>query len=156
MPVGHSRDLRQVRDADDLLGHGQFAELLPHTLRGHAGDTGVHLVKDHGGHVVALGKDVFERQHDARQLAAGCDLTDAAERLAGVRRDQETHIVGPGGLKAGIAAERCDLHVKTHRRHGQLAQFALDLLLECRCGSLARLRQFRCRCARLFGLLLNQ
>ena len=156
MLIGHGSDLRQVRDADDLFGRRELTELLPHTLCGHAGDAGIHLVKDHGGHVVALGKDVFERQHDARQLTAGCDLTDAAERLAGVRRDQETHIVRPCGLKAGVAAERCDLHVETHRRHGQLAQFALDLPLQCRCSGLACLRQFCCLGARLLGLLLDQ
>ncbi len=61
----------------------------------------------------------------------------------------------PGTLKAGRTAERCDLHVKAHGRHGQLAQFTLDLPLERGGGSPARLRQFRRRCARLLRLLLD-
>ena len=48
MLIGHSRDLRQMRDADDLLGHRELTELFTDTLSGHAGNTGIHLVKDQG------------------------------------------------------------------------------------------------------------
>ena len=155
MLIGHSRDLRQMRDTDDLLGHRELTELFTDTLSGHAGNTGIHLVKDHGGHVIAFSEHVFERQHDARELTAGSNLTDAPKRLTGICRDQKTHIVRACTLESGRAAERCDLHVKAHGRHGQLAQFTLDLPLERGGGSPARLRQFRRRCARLLRLLLD-
>ena len=156
MLIGHSRDLRQMRDTDDLLGHRELTELFTDTLSGHAGNTGIHLVKDHGGHVIAFSEHVFERQHDARELTAGSNLTDAPKRLAGICRDQKTHIVRACTLKSGRTAERCDLHVKAHGRHGQLAQLALNLPLERGGGLHALMRQLRCRSERLLCLLCDQ
>ena len=94
-----------VADAWYALHRREYAD----ALRRDTGDAGVDLVKNQHTNILTRRQDVFERQHDARQLAAGCDLTDAAERLAGVCRDQKAHIVRTGGLKARIAAKRRDL-----------------------------------------------
>ena len=93
MRVGHRRDLRQMRDAEHLLAARNVGKLLRDLLRGSSADARVHLVEDQRLHRILLGKDVLHRQHDARKLAAGCNLAQRLERLANVCRHQKAHAV---------------------------------------------------------------
>ena len=101
--IGHGRDLRQVCDADDLLGCRELGQLFADALRRDTGHTRIHLVEHHGGDVVPLGEHVFQCQHDARQLAAGGNFTDAPRLLPGVGGDQKLHHIGAGRLKTRLA-----------------------------------------------------
>ncbi len=49
MHVGIRRDLRQVRDHDDLVGAGQPGQPAPDLHRGPAADAGIHLIEHHRG-----------------------------------------------------------------------------------------------------------
>ena len=83
--VGEARDLRQVRDRDDLRAVGEAAQRLADGVRGLAADAGVDLVEHHR----LAAADGRDRERDPRQLAARRGLGDRPERQAGVRPDEE-------------------------------------------------------------------
>ena len=58
------RDLRQVRDGEDLVIAGDAAHRLAHLQADPAPDAGVDLIEDERRHVVEAGEDGLEREHD--------------------------------------------------------------------------------------------
>ena len=78
MLVGEGGDLREVGNAEDLLGAGESFELLADGFSGAASDADVYLVEDQGarggllllGFGCALFDADFEGQHDARHFSA--------------------------------------------------------------------------------------
>ena len=103
---GERGDLRQVRDAEDLAALGQGAQLRADRARRVPADAGIDLVEDERGLGAVVG-DAHEREHDARELAAGGDLAQRAGRHAGVGGDEELDGVGAGG--PGLALLQGDL-----------------------------------------------
>ena len=73
MTVGEGRDLRQVRDAQDLMEARQLFQLAADDLGNGAADARVHLVENHRGDAAALRLETLEREHHAREFAARRD-----------------------------------------------------------------------------------
>ena len=92
MVVGESGDLRQVRDAHDLVHPRQRPELLAHRFGGTPTDAGIDLIEHQGSLPRSAATRTalharLERQHYPREFAAGGDLLRRAQRLAGIGRD---------------------------------------------------------------------
>src|SRR5207247_9273730 len=73
--VRDARDLREMRDRDDLSARGKAAQCLADGVRGASADAGVDLVEDEG-FAPANGCDC---ERDPGQLAAGGGLCDRRE-----------------------------------------------------------------------------
>ena len=116
-----------------------------------ARDAGIHLVKDHRHHMILLGEHVFEREHDARELAARGDLVDGLEVLARVRAHEEAHRVDARRVRLML----CKVDGKADLVHVQLAQLPQNALLERFCRSLARVGK-RARRGEHFLFLLGK
>ena len=69
MPIGARGDLRQMRDHQDLVPLGDFAQRLTHPGTDLATDAGVHLVEHQRRHRIVPAQRGLERQHQARELA---------------------------------------------------------------------------------------
>ena len=81
-----------------LLAEG--AQAFGHGAGGLAADAGVDLVEDEQPGAVAaalVGRDTGQREHDARQLAAGGDVAQRPVRDARVRGDAELDRLVAGG-----------------------------------------------------------
>src|SRR5579885_1699416 len=107
--IGEGSDLRQVRDANDLVIARKLPELLAHDLTAAPADTSIDLIKDEGGRGISISEDGFEREHEARSLAAGSNLRERLEGFAGVGRDEKLHAVNArqvaGVILFGLAVE---------------------------------------------------
>ena len=110
--VGEARDLRQVRDRDDLRAAGEPAQRLADGVRGLAADAGVDLVEDHR----LAAADGRDRERDPRQLAARGGLGDRPERQAGVRAHEERDLVGARRRPARRRAARRGTRPRRGRR----------------------------------------
>ena len=120
-------------DAQHLLMTADAGHLLSHLLGGPAADTGVHLVKHHGGHMILLAEDVLHGQHNAGQLAAGGDLVDGLQLLAQVGGHEEPHLIHTGGIQRLLGK----VHLKADLAHIQLPQLRQDGLGQRLTGGLA-------------------
>src|SRR5690349_7859732 len=129
MLIGEGGNLREVGDTEYLLGSRELLQLLAHGLRRAAPDATVDLIKDQrplrgasasavaaGSFRVAAFDGGLERQHDARELAAGGDLLYRAQRLAGIGRDKVLHLVEAacGPVPFFIRAAHFDLEARLH------------------------------------------
>ena len=92
--VGHRGDLRQVGDAEHLALGAQRAQPLPDRAGGLAAHPGVDLV-EHQRPRRARARGGHERQHHARQLAAGRGLAQRRRGHARVGRQQEVDPLRP-------------------------------------------------------------
>ena len=124
--VAQRRDLRQVRDAHDLMIRGDGTQFFAHDARRGAGDAGVDLVEDHGRDPVQIADDALHGQHDAGQLAAGGDLCEGLERFALIRADQELHAVRTFFAGRGVF----DRNGEGGVREVQVRQFSVHFLLQ--------------------------
>ena len=115
MAVTIGRHLGQVGDAQHLVRGGQPPQLLAHHIAAAPADADINLIEDERGRLIGRGEDGLERQHDARRLAAGGDLGQRLERLAGIGRDQELHPVNAGRVE-GVAARPEPRHWLRSRR----------------------------------------
>ncbi len=57
MGGGGRGDLREVGDAQDLMGAGDLLHLIADGVRGLAADVGVHFIEDEDGDAVFGGED---------------------------------------------------------------------------------------------------
>ena len=119
--VGMGRDLREVRDAQHLVAAGQRPQAAPDRVGAAPADARVHLVEHEGRRRVRLGEDLLDRQRDARQLAAGGDPGERAERLAGIRGEAIDDLVHAGGIEGDRVA------IELHRRLPRPAAAAVEL-----------------------------
>ena len=87
------RDLRQVRDDDDLRVTGELGDPAGDRRARRAADTLVDLVEHDCAVMTCRGVgamiDAFEREQDARELSAGCDAAERARARGGRRAVQE-------------------------------------------------------------------
>ena len=108
MVVGEGGDLRQMGDAEHLTATGECRELSPDDFRDRAADPGIDLVENHGRRVDLFESHRLDRQHDARELAAGGDTTQHALIFARVGRKEELQGVGSARGKRGrFGRESC-------------------------------------------------
>jgi hypothetical protein len=84
MLVGARRDLRRVGDGEHLRLGGEPREPLADRVRDRAADAAVDLVEHQGRRGVALGERHFQREQEARELAAGGDLHQRPGREPGL------------------------------------------------------------------------
>ena len=63
-------DLRQMRDANDLVRPAQGRQLFTEHITQAAADVGVDLVEDERADLVVGGQHGLEGQHGARQFAS--------------------------------------------------------------------------------------
>src|SRR5260221_13382775 len=88
--------LREMRHDHDLMMPREGPERAAEGLADATADAGVDLVEhEHRRPVVRRERDL-EGEHDPRQLAARGDLVDRFRGLAGVRRDEEAHVIAAG------------------------------------------------------------
>ena len=89
LPVGKRRDLRKVRNGDDLRGLRDVCKFFRYDARRLAADTRIDLIKD----VCSDGSDRRElrldRQHEAAHLAAADDLAELFDGLARIGGKEE-------------------------------------------------------------------
>ena len=93
MRIGERRDLRQVGDDNHLRGSRQPREPATHFDGCSPADTGVHLVEDECGNRVRASENDLDGQHHAGQFATGRSPLQWSRRCAGMRGQQELHIV---------------------------------------------------------------
>ena len=124
MVVRQRRQLGQMGDAQHLLVGGNAFQLLSDLLGSPTGNTGVHLVKNQGLHLVFFRQNVFHGQHDSRQFAAGGYLAHGFQRFARVGGHVKRHGVRAGGRQLRLP----ELAGKLHSRHIQLGQLRQDAL----------------------------
>ena len=89
MPRGAGRDLRRMGDQQDLGGFRQALQPFAHRIGHRAADAAIDFVEHQRGGRRDLGQRHLQRQREARQLAARCDLRQRAEGGAFHRRDFE-------------------------------------------------------------------
>ena len=152
--VGVGRDLRQVRDHDDLVGAGQPREPSSDLHGRPATDPGVDLVEHHGRARRRSSEHDFQRQHHPGQFAARRALGQRQLRHPPVRRETELDFIyaigaGPselarGQLKGGRVIRGCDIQIHIdgelgvgHREPGQLGGDLLGQPLGGRAPDLA-------------------
>ena len=119
------RHLGRMGDHQHLRGIGQTRQPLAHRMGRGPTDAPVDLVEDQGGRGAGARQHHLQRQHEARQLAAGGDLDQRAERRAGVGRHLEGHplaaLAGPGArverLQPGLKARLVQLQRRQLARH---------------------------------------
>src|SRR5258706_7586573 len=137
------RNLREVRDAEDLE---LFAERLqPRTddIRHPAADAGVHFVEDQRPGARARGRraprragrvsgrERLEREHYTRQFASGHDARERPQILTRVRRDEELRLVDAAlapGLRRQLAV--VEAHLEPRARHRELGEQRFELARE--------------------------
>src|SRR3546814_2174200 len=78
--VAQRRDLRQMGDTKNLALRTKCAQFASHHFGHRATDAAVDFVEDHGRDAVQTQRGHFDRQTDARELAAGGDLAQRARR----------------------------------------------------------------------------
>ena len=108
--IGEGGDLREVSDAEDLLGAGESLELLADGFGCAASDADVDFVEDERarrGFLFGLGRGAFfdgdlESEEHAGELAAGGDFNERLERLAGIGRDAIFDRVPAGSGPRGL------------------------------------------------------
>ena len=78
-------DLRQMRHAQHLVFFGRSRHFLAHDAADFSADIGVHLVEHEHRDVVEIRENGLQRQHHAREFAAGGYAGQRQGRLAGIR-----------------------------------------------------------------------
>jgi hypothetical protein len=68
--VRAGRDLREVRDGEDLMVRSDTAHGLSHLQADATTNTSVDFVEDERRNVIETRKNGLEREHDTRELAA--------------------------------------------------------------------------------------
>ena len=86
------RNLWQVGYAEHLPARTQRAQFLAHDFRHGAADAGIHFVEHHGARRAGQAGHLYG-QRQARQFAAGGDLGQWPQRLAGVGRNAEFDLI---------------------------------------------------------------
>src|SRR5918994_5189352 len=89
------RDLRQVRDAEHLAGVAEGAQPLAYRAGRLPADASVHLVEYERARLAGA-RDRHQREHHARELAAGRRIADRGGRHARVGTEHELDAFGAG------------------------------------------------------------
>ena len=84
-----------MRDAQHLPARAELAQHRPDRRRDGAADADVDLVEDQRRHLADFGEHDLDREREARQLAAGRDARDRAQRLLRMGRDLNSTVSRP-------------------------------------------------------------
>jgi hypothetical protein len=97
MRMAQGGDLRKVRDAEDLVGGAEGGELAADLRADFSAHVGIDFIEDQHGRLVDRREDRLQREHHAGGFAAGGDLVERQQVLAGVRTEKETDGIGTLG-----------------------------------------------------------
>jgi hypothetical protein len=86
---GDGRDLRKMRDRENLRALREALECRRDGMGGDAADAGVDLVEDER----LASRDGRERERNPRELPTRRGISDGREREAGIRPDEEGRLV---------------------------------------------------------------
>src|SRR5438105_3963022 len=95
MPISITGDLRQMRDAKNLVPRREAAKLFADDRTEASADVGVDFIEYQHAHAIALRENSLEREHDARKLAAGSDFAQRLRELSGVGLHGEFNLIDP-------------------------------------------------------------
>src|SRR5581483_11055031 len=123
MRVGIGGDLRQVRDAQDLMPPSQPPQLLADDVAEAATDALVQLVENEHRRFIHGGQRGLERQHKSSQLTAAGYLRERSWRLPTIRRHQELH-----AIDSRLVA--CHWRIVSWRRHTAIVVLKRNLHYE--------------------------
>ena len=93
MFIAKDRQLRQVRHAKDLMVASEMPEFEPDHQTHASADALINFIEDQRWDLVGACQNIFQRQHQARGLATGCNLDQRLESFARIRRNQKFHAV---------------------------------------------------------------
>ena len=66
MIIRHSRNLRQMGNADHLVLFGNYGHLLRNLLCRTSADAGINLIENQCLNGIRIGQNRFDRQHNSR------------------------------------------------------------------------------------------
>ena len=135
-------DLREVGNAQHLEPRAKSLEPRAYDVRNAAADARIDFVEDQRLPRRVFRRKRLEREHHARQLAAGHDAGKGPEIFSRVRRDEELRMVDAAvapGLRREFAVVEPDL--KAGASHRQLSQERLEVPGELNGGRAPLLRQ---------------
>ena len=147
MLVGEGGDLREVRDAKDLLRAGKRLEFVTDGFGCAASNADVDFVEDERSwkgcallptarfRCTFFNAD-FECKQNAGHFAAGCDFVERLHRLAGIGGDVAFDLVPPMGCPAAFCFVGANGDRKLHL-HGEVVDLLFDDFLEAVGGGLA-------------------
>ena len=125
MLIRHRCNLRQMRDAQKLMIFCDHSHLLGDLLRRTAADSCVDLVKNQRFHRILVCHNCLDRQHDSRQLTAGCHTRKRPERKPRICGNHKADLVSSVFIWLGKLL-KCDL--KTDIQKIQVYQRRHDLI----------------------------
>src|SRR5689334_20082889 len=105
MRVSEARNLRLMRDAQDLVGLRERLQFQPDGLGDAPANASVNFVEDNRARKSRGARTRLEHEHEARGLAARSDLRERPKWFAGVRGEVELDAVEArrGELSRGLA-----------------------------------------------------
>jgi hypothetical protein len=95
--IGERRDLRQVRDDDDLPARREPGQPPADRDAGPTADPLVHLVEHERRDVVEVDQDRAAREHRPRELSSRSDLRERQQRLPRAAREAQLDALSAGG-----------------------------------------------------------
>src|SRR5947199_9658105 len=96
MSIRKTCDLRQMRDAQNLMMLRQLAKFHSDHTAQSAADVGVDFIEDKHARAIGLRENSLQRQHDPRKLAARCDFAKRLRALAGIGLGDEFNVIEAG------------------------------------------------------------
>jgi hypothetical protein len=113
----------QVGDREHLMVIGHAAQGLTDHQPDPSADPGVHLVEDQRGHTVEPGEDRLQREHHARQLAAGGDTRQGTRIVPDVERHLELDVLR--AVRTRLVARR-ERHAEASVGHAEVREHLFD------------------------------
>ena len=93
--IRHGGDLRQVRDAENLVALPDSGHLFRNSLRCPSADSRINFIENQSLRLVPVGKNALYRQHNPGELSAGNHLAERLQRLARIRGNPEFYGIVP-------------------------------------------------------------
>ncbi len=142
-------DLRQVRDAENLMAAPECPQAFAHPAGGTPAHAGVDLVEEQDTSTIRVSQHVAQRQLEARKLASRGGVAQSPGLLTGIGREQErrsllTARTGRGGLAIwGLRGQALEANAELGPPELERAQLTGDLGLELLGRGAARPAQAR-------------
>ena len=119
MRVPRRRDLRQVRDAEDLMPCRHRLQLARHSARRAAAHIGVDFVKHQYRNGIRIRQHGFQRQHDTRRLAGRRRRLQRLHLFTKIRSEHELDGVRASRARFGLLDVDCECRL-VEAEHFQL------------------------------------
>ena len=127
--IAARRDLRAMRDDEQLRAPRQPCQPIADRARHRAADAAINLVENHRRRAALFGKRDLECENEARQFAAACNFGKRAKRCARVGRHGEFDALHPVGAPLRFV-ERRYLCAELRSIELERREFARDRAIE--------------------------